>query len=405
MEEEILNIQTPVVFDESIAHYEIHAHKPYASSTFNNSDEIRITVQHQDLCLLPSKSLIHVSGRLTKGDGSIGTTTLVNNAICHLFEEIRYEINAIEIDRNKNVGLTSLMKGYASLTPGQNWLLENAGWLDVEETQKLIDTNGYFDVCIPLNMILGFAEDYRKIIVNAKHELILTRAKTDINAVLVVTEKEEFKISINKIEWLMPYVKLSDQRKMELLSYIEKDPPISMSFRSWELYEYPLLPLTSKHVWTVKTSSQLEKPRYVMLAFQTNRKNKTDKNASRFDHCNITDVKLYLNSQCYPYGNLNLDMSQNQYALLYDMYANFQATYYGRDSEPRLQKNQFLTYAPLFIIDCSKQNESLKFGPVDIRLEFESKNNFPAGTSAYCVILHDRIVEYNPISGGVKKLV
>ena len=142
-----------------------------------------------------------------------------------------------------------------------------------------------------------------------------------------------------------------------------------------------------------------------MLGFQTNRKNKTNKNASRFDHCSITDVKLYLNSQCYPYGNLNLTMSQNQYALLYDMYANFQATYYGKDPEPWLQKNEFLEYAPLFIIDCSKQNESLKFGPVDIRLEFESKNNFPVGTSAYCVILHDRIVEYNPISGGVEKLV
>ena len=226
MEEEILNIQTPVAFDESIAHYEIHAHKPYSSSTFNNSDEIRITVQHQDLCLLPSKSSIHVSGRLTKADGSLATTVLVNNAICHLFEEIRYEINAIEIDRNKNVGLTSLMKGYASLTPGQNSLLENAGWLDVEETRKLTDVNGYFDVCIPLNMILGFAEDYRKIIVNAKHELILTRAKSDMNAVLVVTDKEEFKITIDKIEWLMPYVKLSDQRKMGLLSYIEKDPSI-----------------------------------------------------------------------------------------------------------------------------------------------------------------------------------
>ncbi|MCI0561819.1 MAG: hypothetical protein MN733_25310, partial [Nitrososphaera sp.] len=159
MEEEILNIQTPVLFDESIAHYEIHAHKPYASSSFNNSDEIRIAVQHQDLCLLPSKSSLHVYGKITKADGTPATTTLVNNAVCHLFEDVRYELNAIEIDRNKNVGLTSLMKGYPSLNPGQNWLLENAGWLDAEESRKLTDAGGYFDVCIPLSMILGFAED------------------------------------------------------------------------------------------------------------------------------------------------------------------------------------------------------------------------------------------------------
>ena len=50
--EEILNIQAAVRFDESIASYEIHAHQPYASSSFNNSDEIRIAVHHQDLCIL-----------------------------------------------------------------------------------------------------------------------------------------------------------------------------------------------------------------------------------------------------------------------------------------------------------------------------------------------------------------
>lgn len=406
MEEEILNIEAPVVFDESIIHYEAHAHQPYASSTFSNSDEIRIAVQHQDLCLLPSKSSLHIYGRLTKADGNTAaaTTSLVNNAVCHLFEEARYELNAVEIDRSKNVGLTSLMKGIASLSPSQRSLLENSGWLDIEEESSLTDAAGYFDISIPLSMILGFPEDYRKIIVNAKHELILTRSKTDANAI-IQTAAEEFKIKLHKVEWFIPYVKVSDQRRIQLLNFIAKDSPISMSFRSWELYEYPMLPTTSKHVWTVKTSTQLEKPRYILLGFQTSKKNKNNKNASHFDHCNITDVKLYLNSQCYPYGNLNLDISHSQYALLYKMYASFQDAYYGKEAEPLLNKTDFLKYAPLIVIDCSKQNESLKSGPVDIRLEFEAKNNFPADTSAYCLILHDRIVEYNPISGGVRKLV
>ncbi|XP_012285884.1 uncharacterized protein LOC105702699 [Orussus abietinus] len=280
--------------------------------------------------------------------------------------------------------------------------MENASWLD--EQGKLTDAAGYFDVSIPLNMILGFAEDYRRIVVNAKHELILTRAKSDTNAI-VQTAAEEFKVVIQKLEWLIPYIRVSDRQKIELLRFIEKDAPISMSFRTWELYEYPLLPVTSKHVWTVKTSTQLEKLRYVILGFQTSRKNKKNKNASHFDPCNVRDVKLFLNSQCYPYGNLNLDISRNQFALLYEIYANFQAAYYGKDPEPLLTKNEFLGYAPLIVVDCSKQNESLKFGPVDIRLEFEAENNFPAETSAYCLILHDRIFEYNPISGWVKKLV
>lgn len=177
---EILNIQSGVAFDESVAHYEVHAHQPYNSTNFNNSDEIRIAIQHQDLNILPSKSSLHIVGKLTKADGNpVANTNLVNNGVCHLFEEIRYEINAIEIDKCKNVGLTTAMKGWISLNPSQKLIVENAGWIDIGETQSIVNNAGYFDICIPLGMILGFAEDYRKVLVNVKHELVLTRSRND----------------------------------------------------------------------------------------------------------------------------------------------------------------------------------------------------------------------------------
>ena len=47
----------------------------------------------------------------------------------------------------------------------------------------------------------------------------------------------------------------------------------------------------------------------------------------------------------------------------------------------------------------------MKSGLVDIRLEFEAKENFPAQTAAYCLILHDRVIEYKPISDEIKKLI
>ena len=83
------------------------------------------------------------------------------------------------------------------------------------------------------------------------------------------------------------------------------------------------------------TSSALEKPRFVILGFQTNRQNKKDQNASHFDHAKLRDVKLYLNSQCCPYANLNLDITNNQFALLYDMYSHFQSEYYSKEEEKR----------------------------------------------------------------------
>ncbi|XP_043468121.1 uncharacterized protein LOC122502240 [Leptopilina heterotoma] len=283
---------------------------------------------------------------------------------------------------------------------------ENAGYLPYDDDSRVTNDAGYFDVNIPLSMIIGFAEDYRKIVVNAKHELILTRSRTDLNAVVNIgaAEREEFKILINKVEWLIPYLMVNDRQKIELLKFIEKDSLITMSFRSWDLYEYPMIPATQKHVWTVKTSTQVEKPRYVNLGFQTNRKEDQGRYANLFDACNLHNVKLFLNSQYYPYGNLNLNFTQNKFSILYDMYCNFQPSYYGKESEPLLTRNNFKDYAPLAVIDCSKQNEFLKQASVDVRLEFEANENFPANTAAYCLIIHDRIIQYTPISGVVKKV-
>ncbi|XP_053592958.1 uncharacterized protein LOC128667326 [Microplitis demolitor] len=236
---EILDIQKPIIFDKSISHYEIHSHQPYASSTFNNSDEIRFSIQHQDLCILPSKSSLHICGRFVKedGTGAGATMNLVNMAICHMFEKIRYKLNAVEIDRCKNVGLTSIMKNFISSSPGQLNLMENAGWL-ISNDSKLTNENGYFNISIPLSYILGFAEDYNRIVMNAKHELILIRSNSDVNTYIHTPaaaggNAEIVKVLLNKVEWNAPYVTMSDKQKIQALNFIANEPAISISFRTW----------------------------------------------------------------------------------------------------------------------------------------------------------------------------
>ena len=101
----------------------------------------------------------------------------------------------------------------------------------------------------------------------------------------------------------------------------------------------------------------------------------------------------------YPYDNLNLDIWKDRFALLYNMYASFQSSYYHRlDGSPVLTPELLKSKAPLFVLDCSRQDEALKSSAVDVRLEFESSTNFPTQTTAYCMILHDSLVEYTPLS-------
>ncbi|EFN85672.1 hypothetical protein EAI_03323, partial [Harpegnathos saltator] len=138
---------------------------------------------------------------------------------------------------------------------------------------------------------------------------------------------------------------------------------------------------------------------------QTGRKNVMSENITRFEDCKLINAKLYLNSECYPYDDMNLDFAKNKYAILYDMYRRFRKSYYGCDSaEVWLTTTDFLRLGPFVVIDCSRQNESVKSATVDVRIEFECKENIPANTTAYCLILHDRVVEYSPLTNVVRKL-
>jgi len=358
-----------------------------------------LSISKTYVLVVPSKSGLHITGQLTKTDGTAAQATeLVNDAICFLFEELRYKLNGVEIDRFRNVGLTSLMKGYASYRPRHKHWLQNAGWSGIDDTREQTDENDYFDVYIPLRMPHGFCEDYQKIIVNAQHQLILTRTSTDHNAILRAAPiggdpPENYRITLSRIAWMLPHVRVSYKHCMAILDCISKDKAVTLAYRSWDLYKYPQLPITPKIIWTVKTASQLEKPRYLIVGFQTDRKNQPALNASHFDHCHLQNVKVYLNSQCYPYGNLNLNFGNAQLALLYEMYAHFQTSYYDKEAGPLLSCAEFRDHSPLIVIDCSKQCETVKSGAIDVRLEFECQANIPAHTAAYCLIIHDKIVE------------
>ena len=203
----------------------------------------------------------------------------------------------------------------------------------------------------------------------------------------------------------MPHVILNDINKLSLLRALGSGWNQSICFHSWDLYEYPLLESTTKHSWAVKASAQLQKPQCIILALQTDRRNVMSEDVTKFNNCNLANVKLFLNSEFYPYDDLNLDFDKNKDAILYHMYTQFRKSYYGYSCNKALfTVAEFLQFGPLVVIDCSRQNEPLKNGTVDVRIEFECKENVPANSTAYCLIRHDRVVEYNPLTNMMRKM-
>ncbi|XP_011865082.1 PREDICTED: uncharacterized protein LOC105560514, partial [Vollenhovia emeryi] len=155
---DILNIGEEPVFDDRIVKIETHSYNPFANTSFGHSDEIRIPIQQQDLYTLPHESFLYIEGKLTTAKQVPEfDVVLGNNCVAFMFDEIRYELDGVEIDRTRNVGITSTLKNYVSASVDKMATLKNAGW-DVAFNGK-----GDFNFCVPLNMLLGFCEDYKRV--------------------------------------------------------------------------------------------------------------------------------------------------------------------------------------------------------------------------------------------------
>ncbi|KAK9731985.1 hypothetical protein QE152_g13197 [Popillia japonica] len=293
-----LSIFEGVSVDEAITKEQYHAYYP-RTNNFNFNDEIRININNEDQYTFPQGSFLYLEGEFNEQSEGTGECTLTNNADAFLFEQIRYELNGVEIDRCLKPGITSTIKAYISFSDNESRSLEMAGWCPFSDKQPTLSAGKKFSVCIPLKFFLGFAEDYNKIIINAKQELILVRSKSDDNCYKNSTTNatKKAQIEIQKIEWYIPHISVSDEMRLKLMEAFHIDKPIYISFRKWELYKLPSLRNTRTDIWPVKTSTNLEKPRYVILAFQHKRKDNFLADTSSFDHSSIENIKLYLNSE------------------------------------------------------------------------------------------------------------
>ena len=155
----------------------------------NDSRELRVKYSFAVETLRKMEDILNIQSGAIFDDsidiiygGKVKATEFVNNGILHMFEEIRYELNGVEIDRCKNVGITTLLKGWPSCERGNGHYNENTDWIADLSSIKFVDDENRFYVIIA--MIFGFNENYRKIIVNMKHELAFIISRNNVNAVV-----------------------------------------------------------------------------------------------------------------------------------------------------------------------------------------------------------------------------
>ena len=427
----ILRITDPIPSDESIDKYEDVEYEPVAGTNLNSSGaDIRLTIETQDIFTHPSESFLIIEGELKKNDNNRYANddpiSLTNNGIMHLFKRIRYDLSGQEMENIMNVGQATTMLGLLkypddfSKSKGINQLW----YKDTTDTAVLADNVGFkirhdyiitnsqprgsFSFRIPLKHIFGFCGDYDKVLYGLKHNLTLTR-NDDNDAIFRGANNAAGnplvagKIVLSKISWFMPHVTPADKDKMELFKIIERKEKIPVGYRMIQCDSASIPQNVTSFSWRLSVKSSPEVPRFIIVAFQSDKSNNQLQNPSIFDNVNVSNIYAMLNSVRYPTADYNIVFVGQKFSRVYGDVADFRAKFFNMDdlvSSPNITPSDYRTLYPLFLFDVSKQSEKLKYSTTDIQIKMHFSMGIPANTEAYVVIISDRLINFQ--SDGIK---
>ena len=418
----ILKIKDSYGVDESISSYETYAFYPITGTQLNNPGSTTITVQNSDNFYHPANSWLEFEGQLKKSDGAYGADDLItfaNNGILYLFDNIKYQLSSTEIESVFNPGAVSniigLAKHSSSYSAGliQCWAPDSSNDaadtnLGFKNRRKFTSTSapvGSFRFAIPLNHILGFAEDYNRIVYGFVHTLVLNRASSDANALF--RKKDDVTpppnanvangiVNLTNIRWMLPRVSPSDVARYELLKQIKAETILNVGFRMRQSISTSV-PIANQFTWRLGVRSSPEQPRFIFLAFQTDRAENQEKNIATYDHCSLTSAHVLLNNDRYPLNDYQTNFAKNHYDNLYHEFSSFIRKFYKVDEMISSTVVDPITYKslyPIVMFDVSKQSERLKTGVTDITLQCQFSKNPDAKTIAHVVMISDRKLRF-----------
>ena len=127
-----------------------------------------------------------------------------------------------------------------------------------------------------------------------KHNLTLVR-KTDDETIFRGAAAGAGKVSLDKISWFMPHVIPADAEKFSIYKTIESKVKVQVAYRTRQC-DMLSVPESTNFTCRLSVKTAPEKPRFIIVGLQTAKDGDQTKNPSTFDHVNLRNVYVMLNS-------------------------------------------------------------------------------------------------------------
>ena len=148
-----------------------------------------------------------------------------------------------------------------------------------------------------------------------------------------------------------------------------------------------------EYPWKISVISGIEKPRWIFIAFQTDRHMTQEQNPAVFNNLNLQKCYITLSKQ-YPMNEITTNFQINDYSKIYEMMTSFKREHYGFNNligGTQINVHDFKNLFPILAFDVRNQKDKLTTGVVNMQIKIVWNEAVPANTIAYTVILSDRL--------------
>ena len=117
---------------------------------------------------------------------------------------------------------------------------------------------------------------------------------------------------------------------------------------------------STSFTWRLSVKTALEKPRFIIVGFQTDEAGDQTKNPPTFNHVNLKNAYVTQYSDRYPMVDYNLSFSNQKISKVYGEAALFGVNFFGMHeliTQSNITPSDYKTLFPLYTFDVSKQKE------------------------------------------------
>ncbi len=351
-ESEIWDFPSINQVDDSITKYEyLKVYEDHhGAGRLDEAKSFSFTTENEDLWIIPSKSYLKLNVYLRKIDGTpyiwenVAHRPAVGNAgdddyqpavaavaaddinisdnAYNLFEEARLFLGDQEVERIDYLGITTLMQQlFKTTSDAKQTPIKHKELLFLNEADDrkayIRNRRGHLHLMLPVSKIFPFYQQNDHVFRGMKHRITFTL--NDINRMIKKAQAvDNAKIYIEGMEWLVPYVEPSLSVMTKLETQMAKSNEFSLEWNAINVFKHQ--PQRNREV-RLSLAATVHKPTKVYLALQNiNKDTESNTNSMVFDHMDLEELFVEVNSVRFPEKPLKLSYGDDDYMEIYDRF-------------------------------------------------------------------------------------